>query len=424
MAYKVTKAKAKKPSLSRWSTSSPFSAISQRKPSIQRSKSKAELEPDDADFEDRLDDLGLVETLATDLSLRDVPQAMEYILSHMFDPIPVEKSGMNSAQTAEKLNYRKNLSPIVTNSHIHALIKSPTMVEREIAELAAAGIVRRITIPGRGVGASSISDALVLVKDWITKMEEMEDILSSIRGQDRCRKRFLYLNANIIQDKYITLLKSKVPGSLAPNNLFTDEEGISLIRAGFLTSAAASKDHVNPSASQSYNTAGTLTSVTSIAKAASGSLAATGGHGAIHRVGGGGSAGLNALRLGQPQSSLPNSSKTSKSETNLKISIPGTGTFLKLIEGARAHFLHLLSRSKYNEAPVYLMRERWSGGVSTKSTYGRSRDAFSLILPGKTKKWKEFYGLSFDFILAECLGSGLIEVFNTGSVGLGVRVVS
>jgi hypothetical protein len=45
------------------------------------------------------------------------------------------------------------------------------------------------------------------------------------------------------------------------------------------------------------------------------------------------------------------------------------------------------------------------------------------LLPGKTKKWKALYGLDFDWALQECLGAGLIEVFETKSVGHGVRAL-
>lgn len=46
-----------------------------------------------------------------------------------------------------------------------------------------------------------------------------------------------------------------------------------------------------------------------------------------------------------------------------------------------------------------------------------------LLLPARTKKWKSFWGMRFEWVLAECMGAGLVEVFETGSVGLGVRAV-
>ncbi|TKA60103.1 hypothetical protein B0A49_08103, partial [Cryomyces minteri] len=75
-------------------------------------------------------------------------------------------------------------------------------------------------------------------------------------------------------------------------------------------------------------------------------------------------------------------------------------------------------------APRELLRERWSGGVAGEDAASRARRArgdLGAMLPGRTKKWKDFYGLEFDWVLEECLGSGLVDVFETGSVGLGVR---
>ena len=186
------------------------------------------------------------------------------------------------------------------------------------------------------------------------------------------------------------------------------------MRAGFLTSVStAMKSQSSISATSSFRVADrdTLTSLESVSRAASGSLAAIGGTGSVLNTGGGGSGGL-----GDPKSSI-------RRIGEMKASLPNTGSFLKLIEGARSHLVYLLAKSKYSEGPVYLLRERWDGGISTKNPYGRSKDPFLQILPGKTRKWKEYYGLKFDWVLAECLGAGLVEVFETGSVGLGVRVV-
>lgn len=65
------------------------------------------------------------------------------------------------------------------------------------------------------------------------------------------------------------------------------------------------------------------------------------------------------------------------------------------------------------------------GGISGDDPAARAkkyRREFVGVLPSKTRKWKQFYGLSFDWVLAECLGAGLLELFDTGSVGRAVRV--
>ena len=82
-------------------------------------------------------------------------------------------------------------------------------------------------------------------------------------------------------------------------------------------------------------------------------------------------------------------------------------------------------KSRFREIPIYLLREKWDGGISADDPAAKAkkyRGEFTGVLPSRTRKWKQFYGLSFDWTLAECLGAGLVEVFETGSVGQAVRV--
>lgn len=404
---RISKSKPKKLSLKQ-AASSPFSKFNQRKP-ISRKKSKPEAVEDDdsALFEDRLDDKGLVATLATDLRLRDVAQTMKYIRFHMFDELP-ERGGMNSTRIAEVLNFRRSLPPIVPNAHVHALMKSPTVVEREIAELTSAGVLRRIVVPGRGVGRSSISDALVLVEDW-------EQLVKGAKG----------LDGDLI-DAYVRQLQSTSQSSYFPPGTFMAEEAALLMRAGFLSAISQPLNSANVFARPDRASLGTMTSMASIAKAASGSLDAIGGHGAVHSAGGGGSGGLRASRPEGDIVSDETSKRGVKDGRELQFALPSTGSFLKLLTDARSHLLTLLSKSKYNEAPLYLLRERWDGAVATNEQAARSsmhRKGFEAVLPGRTRKWKQFYGLRFDWVLEECVGAGLVEVFETGSVGRGVRIV-
>jgi hypothetical protein len=399
MSYRVSKSRAKKPSFLR-STSS-FASASRRKPSQSKAKAKAKAESDEDDYsDDKLEDLGLVERLTVDQHLRDVLQAVTYINTHMFDDIPNERSGMNSTRIAEVLHFRKNLPFIVTNAHVHALIDSPTKVEKEIGQLVAEGKVRRIVVPGRGAGSSSISDALVKVDDWIAKIEasDLPNELQSTYNQmppEMSDRRI---------EKCITYLHA------APNRLeeiFSKEDLNSLVQSGFATVSSNLGNSGKTFSAQDKELSGTMISLHNIAQAASGSIDAVGGAGAVT-----GNGGLGGLKIPSSKDNI---------NSNLKLSLPNIGSYLKLVEGARSHLMNLLSKSKYNEAPMYLLRERWNGGVSIKNPYGRSKDPFRLVLPGKTRKWKDFYGLKFEWILAECLGGGLIEVFNTRSVGLGVR---
>lgn len=149
--------------------------------------SKSAHEPaDDGDdcFGDRLDEIALVHCLRTNLSLRDVPQTMQHIRMHMFDPVP-ESGGMKSTQIAEILNFRKSLPPTVTLAHMYALIGSTTAVEREIAELTLAGLIRKTVVPGRGIGASSISEGIILSKDLKLLLNEIDGVDREVKGKGR-----------------------------------------------------------------------------------------------------------------------------------------------------------------------------------------------------------------------------------------------
>lgn len=173
--------KKKPPSLKR-SSSSPFASFTQRKP-VQRSKSKPEISGYDDDlFEERLDDLGIIATLSTDLSLRDVAQIVKYAISNMFEPMP-ERGGFNSTMIAEILNFRRTLPSTVTVAHVHALSKSPTATEKEIAELTRANVLRKIVIPGRGTGGSTVGEGIVLFKNLDGMLDRADAVDDGLRGE-------------------------------------------------------------------------------------------------------------------------------------------------------------------------------------------------------------------------------------------------
>ena len=227
-------------------------------------------------------------------------------------------------------------------------------------------------------------------------------------------------------DKYIEYLSASALASVVPKALFTASEATALMQAGFLTSLSPYTNSTNAFVRPYNASLSTLTSITYISKAASGSEAAIGGEGAVHCVGGGGPAGLRGGDLKRDSSLEDPGQSVVKGEGDFQLSLPNTGPFLKLLTSARSHFMFLLSKSKYNEAPLYLLRERWDGGVAADDPAAKSinfKGQFSGVLPGRTRKWKQFYGLKFDWVLAECFGAGLVEVFETRSVGRCVRAV-
>ncbi|KAL2022731.1 hypothetical protein VTK56DRAFT_4812 [Thermocarpiscus australiensis] len=186
-----------------------------------------------------------------------------------------------------------------------------------------------------------------------------------------------------------------------------------LVRAGFLT---AVNDGVaaNPGLHARPDERYAMISLETVARAAAGSVAAVGGVGALHAAGGTGSR------------SSGSSSGLGAAPGGFSVAVPGSGMFLKLVSAALEHLADLLRRTQYREMPESDLREKWDGGVVGDSPVAlakRARGEFSGIMPGRTRKWKEFYGLSFDWVLQEAVGTGLVEVFETGSVGRGVRLV-
>jgi len=391
---RITKSKAKNPLLRRTS-SSPFSSLPRKKSTVSRSTSKGSAKDGEDDEEyslNRLEDQGLVTSLATDLRLRDVAQQIRYVQEHIFSKIP-ERSGLNSTRIAEVLNFRKNLAPLVTIAHLQALSRSLTTTEREIAELIQNGIIRRINIPYRGVGATAIGESLVLTEKWVQVVKETDA-----------------LSAEVIE-KYVKALQANPAATSVPQGTFTPQEATALAKSGFITSAATVYNSLSHMLKPESSSIGTLASLSAAgSRGVAGSMDAIGGSGAIYEAGGGGhGAGL----VDRPSSP----------GVQYNFSLPSIGPYLRLLEAARAHLVSLLAKSKYKEAPETLLRERWDGALANTERTSRSTKGFDeLVLPARTKKWKQFNGLRFQWVLEECMGTGLVEVFETGSVGRGVRL--
>ncbi|KAF2876445.1 serine-threonine protein kinase 19-domain-containing protein [Massariosphaeria phaeospora] len=369
----------------RRSISSPSSASSRRK-----SSSSVQAQGHDDD-ENRLNDTGVIALLTEDLNFRDVPQFIEYIRNTMFGDIPETGAGMNSSRIAEVLNHRKSLPPLVTVAHLDALSPSSTRTERELVELAQAGVLRRVLIPHRGVGAAAVGDGIASVREW-------QSLVRAHTGLD-----------NNLKAKYITLMDANSTSTTVPNTSFLPAEISSLTAAGFLTSTTPPDSRSSSFASPGAGSLGTLAAISSSgSRYAAGSFAAVGGAAASQHIPGGGTG-----RRPMPSA-------------HYNFSLPNTGSHIKLVVEARNHLLSMVKKSKYKEVPMETLRERWDGGILGKAEIAekkKARGEFAGVLPGKTKMWKQFYGLRFEWILEECVGAGLLELFETGSVGKAVRAI-
>ena len=396
---RITKRPQARNSLLRRSSSSPFAGSNRRNP-IQRSKSKPEASHDVEDYSgERLEDVGLISSLSTDSISNDVCQTIQHIRDNMFDSIP-EGGGFNSTRIAEILNFRKSLPPAVTVAHVHCLLSSPTSTERDIAELVTIGVVRRILIPRRGTGGSNVGESLVLFTD-------IDNIV------------YEAMKSNVdLADKFLQQLKNKPRAQLVDSRLFSSEEITLLMRAGCLTSASGSNAFTGSFSRSGVPQVGTLPSISTISRTASGSLAAVGGEGAIEDAGG-----RSGLRQSKSLDEAPMVAMASTTE--LQLSLPTMGPYLKLLMAARSHLVSTITKSRFQEMPLCILKERWDGGISGDDPAAKAkkyRGEFVGALPARTRKWKQFNGLSFDFVLAECLGAGLIELFETGSVGQAARI--
>ena len=129
-------------------------------------------------------------------------------------------------------------------------------------------------------------------------------------------------------DKILVCLRAKPTALSISSSSFSSEEIIALMRAGFLTSSVQGLNSASTFAGPESGSSGTLTSISSISKAASGSWAAIGGEGAIYGAGGRG--GIRRSSSQMDVSSEQKSSESFEDGAELRFSLPNTGAYLKV----------------------------------------------------------------------------------------------
>ncbi|KKK23090.1 hypothetical protein P175DRAFT_0513703 [Aspergillus ochraceoroseus IBT 24754] len=352
---------------------SPFSSHARRKATV---RSPGGVKSDDAgDDLDPLPDLGVSRHICESAPVDNVVAALQHIRGNMFEELPA-RAGLNSTQIAQVLNFRRSLPPLVSVAHVHTLIDAPTKVEREIMALVFSGRIRRLIVPGRGNDAAGLGDCLVLTEEWEKLVRD-----SALDSQ--------------LKEKFLGVLSRIRNTSALPGTAFSPPEYIALVRAGFVVSSSTLAKG-SSSVPSLPNLPPTASPVVPASRSGSSSQ----------------------------QNDIDPASHSRFQAGTLFLSLPNTGPYLKLLGAGRDHLLVLLNKSKYGEAPLYLLRDRWDGTIESNKSFSaakRARGEYSGLLPGKTKKWKELYGMSFRWIVEEAIGAGLIEIFDTGSVGPGVR---
>ncbi|UNI21104.1 hypothetical protein JDV02_007122 [Purpureocillium takamizusanense] len=402
------------------STTSPSPSPRKGTQPQQRRRQQANEEEDEL-FQDKLTDLGVVKLLEEELTLRDVVQAMRYIRAHMFTPVP--PTGFKSTRAAEVLNYRAATPPLVTAGHINAVLAraSPTRTEREVVELVGRGVLRRVRVERRGGGGEALVEAAdleAMLFRWVSSGgDNGGGGIALARDTADAFLQFLARNPMAqtlgAGDLLSAVDDEEDEAGLLMESARTDE----LVRAGFLTSAthAAPGDTLRVRPEDRT----TLTSIEHVSRFASGTVSAVGGQNAIHLSGGGGGGGVGGRRR---MPTLPSSSSSSSTAllgpttttttttitqpgASFRVAVPGHGRYLKLAEGAVDWIREALGRTRWGEAPESWLRERFEGG----GLYGT--------------RWKEFWGVEWEWALGQAVGLGAVEVFETGSVGRGVRAL-
>jgi hypothetical protein len=258
---------------------------------------------------------------------------------------------------------------------------APGKIERETAELVGRGILRKVRVERRG-GAG---EALI-------EMAHLEDMLGRAGVSDGARVKMMRLLRGD------TAAQTVEGGSGDEGNL-TRSQTDELVRAGFLTSSTTATPgstlHVRPEDRT------TLTSIQHVSRFASGTVSAVGGQNAIHLAGGGGG-GASAMTRRDGSGS---GSGGGGGMAGFRIAVPGHGRYLKLADGAVDWVREALSRTKWGEGPESWLRERFEGN----GLYGT--------------RWKDFWGVEWEWVLGQAVGLGVVEVFDTGSVGRGVRAL-
>jgi Serine-threonine protein kinase 19 len=358
---------------------------SPRKPASKRKAQDVQHKPHIGDQSGTVESATTIRAaLAPELESTDVLTILKYFQSNMFSDIPERASGMNSTRIADILNFRLHLPPIVPIAHIHAISPSPTAMEREIAAKIQRGIIRKVNIPGRGLGALSHGECVVLVSDW-EKLVNDTNLASSLK------------------ETYISHLHNK------PLRPFTPDDLKALSQTGFVTGTASSSiSSISPYLDSDASSLGTLSSIASAGHTYASGTSNAAASRAVASLAGGGS-------VPTPNSIAPSS---------YVLALPNVGPYLRLVSTARAHLLGLLSKSgggPNGAVPLGRLRERWEGGVDLTENLLKP---VSGVRPGRTKKWRAFYGLRFEWVLAECIGAGLVDGFRTaGGGGLCVRLV-
>ncbi|KAF4581102.1 hypothetical protein GQ602_007239 [Ophiocordyceps camponoti-floridani] len=330
-------------------------------------KDRRQPEQHETPFQDRLADLGVARLLADELTLRDVVQAMRYIRTSMFSPMP--EKGLYSTRVAEVLNYRAAMPAVVTLSHLHAVLPSPTRTERELAELIDKGVIRKLRVERRG----GMGEAVV----------EAAELEAMIRRSDASSEA---------AEALVVYLRRNPTSQTLSEGVLSSDHADELLRAGFLTSWTRTTPGGDSRLDARPEDRTTLTSVERVSRFASGSVSAVGGQQAVHLAGGGADTGSGGSR---PERGVRRPASFTA----------GTGAVPEAGLGGGGLGSRDAGEDALGEGPESWLRDRFEAGGLT------------------GMRWKEFRGLGWEWTIGLAVGLGVVEMFETGAVGRGVRAL-
>lgn len=289
----------------------------------------------------------------------------------LFPRLPVLPPSLPSTLSTNLLLSRARLPPVLSTTHLHAALRcSPSTADRALAALVRAGTVRRVVVP-RG-GPADVVELVILSAD----LEGMEPPPPG---------------------RWVEWLRGN------PGAMYVCEGEVGgvdgLVRGGWVTVVYEG---------DGGGRVGGAGLVERVKGRAAGTVEATGGVGVVWEVG----TGVRA--------------RGGRGGGRFRVAVPGVGGYLKLVTGAVGYLGELLGR--YGGVGGVMaegdLKGKWDGGVVGEGTAARAkkgRGQFVGVGEGRTRRWREFLGMEFEWVLDEAVGAGMVEVFETGSVGRGVR---
>ncbi|KAF3915987.1 hypothetical protein AA313_de0208860 [Arthrobotrys entomopaga] len=345
-----------------------------------------------------------------------VLEAITYILTHQFTPLPETLTGLGLSRDiiADILNFRRSLPPVVPIPHLHSLLPSPTGTERAIAALITDGTLRKVQIR---TGNATYLEGVIQTDEFLKSIAQSSGIDSDTKDA---------LLSLLAADPTLATITS----DMTSKNSLPKDTIMSLLSAGFLVINQSS--YSSSSDSTSGGVVGATVDITTLTRTTAMKTLTTlpeKDHSHISTLASLASV-SSSSRNGNIGSYNNNSSSSSnRNSVNLMrkgdaieytITPPHLGLLTHLYTSSKSHMLDILRHLPHREATVGYLREKWDGGVSKNKNKTRKRGA-EVKFEGRTRKWKEFRGLTVDWVIGGLMGSGVTEGFDT-AVGKGVRL--